>query len=355
MKKYVILATCSLLFFLTPLIACTTFLINKNGELVFGRNYDWVSGVGILCTNLKGLEKTSLKREDGNTITWVSKYGSISFNQFGKEFPTGGMNEKGLVVELMWLDETSYPKQDSRPALGVLQWIQYQLDNNATIDEVIATDEKIRISEHNAPLHYLIADASGNAATIEFLNGKMVVHKGKELPFAVLTNNTYSQSSKAANEVNIPSGNKKFSFADNSLQRFTQACSMVQQYGQNEISKPAVDFAFDILGKVAQGDYTKWSIVYDIKNKKIYFKTSQHKGIKSISFSSFDFSCTAGSKIANMNVPMIGAIDNYLKPFDEATNNIILQQAVEESRARIEISDKTKEAALSYIKTIKCK
>jgi choloylglycine hydrolase len=82
-----------------------------------------------------------------------------------------------------------YPESDDRPVLGVLQWIQYQLDNNATIEEVIATDAKIRISPNNPPLHYLIADASGNAATIEFFNGKIVVHKGKDLPFPVLTNN----------------------------------------------------------------------------------------------------------------------------------------------------------------------
>jgi choloylglycine hydrolase len=34
---------------------------------------------------------------DGKTISWISKYGSITFNQYGREFPTGGMNEKGLV------------------------------------------------------------------------------------------------------------------------------------------------------------------------------------------------------------------------------------------------------------------
>ena len=128
----------------------------------------------------KGLSKTSMKTEDGETISWVSQYGSITFNQYGKEFPTGGMNEKGLVVELMWLDETKYPAADNRPAVGVLQWIQYQLDNCATIEDVIATDKKLRIaSTGNPPLHYLVADANGRAATIEFLEGKMVIHQGQ--------------------------------------------------------------------------------------------------------------------------------------------------------------------------------
>jgi Penicillin V acylase and related amidases len=45
-------------------------------------------------------------------IEWISKYGSITFNQSGREFPHGGINEKGLVIEQMWLDEAAYPEMD---------------------------------------------------------------------------------------------------------------------------------------------------------------------------------------------------------------------------------------------------
>src|SRR5688572_32604760 len=103
-------------------LACTSFFINKDGKMIFGRNYDWISGEGMLFTNLRGLKKTSMNTNDGKTISWVSRYGSLSFNQYGKEFPTGGMNEQGLVVELMWLDGTKYPSADERPAVGTLQW-----------------------------------------------------------------------------------------------------------------------------------------------------------------------------------------------------------------------------------------
>src|SRR5688572_4523016 len=157
--------------------ACTTFFLAKNGQLAFGRNYDWLTDAGMVCTNLRGLSKTSMKMPEGSSITWVSKYGSITFNQYGKEFPMGGMNERGLVIEMMWLDGSQYPKPDKRPALYVLQWIQYQLDNSASVKEVIATNKRIRISSQaNPPIHYLVADSYGDAATIEFLNGKMVVH-----------------------------------------------------------------------------------------------------------------------------------------------------------------------------------
>ena len=102
MKKTILVLACSCLLIAPRVFACTTFFINKNGQLVFGRNYDWVTDAGMVCTNLKGLDKTSLKSEDGKTIHWISKYGSITFNQYGKELPTGGMNETGLVVEMMW-------------------------------------------------------------------------------------------------------------------------------------------------------------------------------------------------------------------------------------------------------------
>ena len=104
--------------------ACSTFLLSKDGQLVFGRNYDWVTGNGMLVTNAKGLKKTALLQGNEKPVSWVSKWGSITFNQYGKEFPHGGMNEAGLVVELMWLDGTAYPAEDSRPALNELQWIQ---------------------------------------------------------------------------------------------------------------------------------------------------------------------------------------------------------------------------------------
>ncbi len=52
MKK---LFTLLLLLAIIPsTFACSTFLLNKNGQLVFGRNYDWVSGNSILLVNKAG-------------------------------------------------------------------------------------------------------------------------------------------------------------------------------------------------------------------------------------------------------------------------------------------------------------
>lgn len=351
MKKSFILIISILTSFFTA-IACTTFLIHHNGQLIFGRNYDWVTDAGLVCTNQRGLYKTSYKMPDGETISWIAQYGSITFNQYGKEFPTGGMNEKGLVVELMWLDETKYPEADKRPSIGVLQWIQYQLDNCASIEEVIASDKKLRITSTSAPLHYLVADANGNAATIEFLDGKLLVHKGSDLPFPVLTNSTYEESKLTGAPKS--SGNYE-SFQNNSIERFAKACRMVTQFTENKITTPVVDYAFSILDNVSQGDHTKWSIVYDLKNKIIRFKTKSFITVKTISLSAFDFSCSVSSKAFDMNQTGKGDISKAFKYFSPELNRQVLEKAIRESGREVPISDNTRENMLSYAEMPQCR
>lgn len=351
MKLLLILV--GLLFYL-PGQSCTTFLINKDGELIFGRNYDWVTSSGAIFVNQRGLAKTSSKTSDGNTISWVSQFGSITFNQYGKEFPTGGMNEKGLVVELMWLDGTSYPRPDSRPSVGVLQWIQYQLDNCATVEEVIASDKELRIaSTGTTPLHYLIADANGKAATIEFLNGKMVVHTGNSLPFAVLTNNRYEESLSQV-EPTVKTNTQRY-FTDNSIDRFAKACKMVNEYQKQKAAIPIVDYAYSILENVAQGNHTKWSIVYDISRKKIYFKTREYPAIKNISFSAFSFVCNSASKSRMMNQAGEGVVDHLFTDFSLAINRELVEKSFEESKSQFSLSAERIRETWQYAGRIDCK
>lgn len=330
--------------------ACSTFLLNKNGQLVFGRNYDWVSGNGILLVNAAGLQKKAFLTSGEQPVSWTSQYGSVTFNQFGKEMPHGGMNEKGLVVELMWLQGTGYPAADKRAALNELQWIQYQLDNCASIEEVLATDRKIRIDrDHSAPLHYLVADASGKAATIEFLDGKTVVHQGNELRAPVLTNSTYESSIAQLD----PATRSKE--PNNSLDRFTKACHMLQQYQQGNNSTAPVDYAFNILNNVSQAQYTKWSIVYDISNRQIHFTTYGNNQRRSISFAGLDFKCNGQAKWININSPLTGNIAGNLKPLDETQNLLVVRKSVEESRTHLQITEESIVALGKYFSSIKCK
>lgn len=310
--------------------ACTTFFIEKNGQKVFGKNYDWQTATGVVHTNLRGHTKTSLPFEGGKSFQWTSKYGSVTFNQYGKEFPNGGMNEKGLVVELMWLDGSEFPKPDERPSISVLQWIQYQLDNCSTVADVIATDKVVRIVSAGTPQHYLVADASGNTATVEFLQGKMVVHTGKELPYPVLANDKYATSVK--------------NYSADGKGRFNTACNMVQQYQTAGSRLPLVDYSFNILQQVAQGDYTKWSIVYDISNKAIFFKTLNNTAVKRIAMDQFKFEPSATALSFNMNQPMSGDVSKKFVAFAHDENKRMLQQAFKECANQITVPAELQQA-----------
>jgi penicillin V acylase-like amidase (Ntn superfamily) len=342
MKK--IIAFFFLLLSASPLWACTTFLLKGQGQLVFGRNYDWITGSGMVNVNPRGLHKRAGTTD--NPAAWTSAWGSITFNQYGREYPTGGMNEKGLVVELMWLENTKYAASDARSAVGGLQWIQYQLDCCATVEEVVATDAFLRVNESAAPLHYLVADADGNAATIEFLNGKMVVHKDDQLPLPVLTNDTYA-ASEAAYKSNRANG-------DNSLERFATACSMVSRF-ETEKKVSAVDYAFGILNKVAQGDYTVWSIVYDIANRQVFFKTAGNPQQKSFRFSGFDFSCNMPAKVYVMNQPSSGDITTSFIPYSAALNRQLIETTFSTPHTRIPTTKQEIEDLIVYPESVVCK
>lgn len=331
--------------------ACSTFLLSKDGRYVFGRNYDWVTGNGMIITNARGVAKTSFMPGNTKGISWTSLYGSTTFNQFGKEFPHGGMNEKGLVVELMWLNETMYPAADERAALNELQWIQYQLDNCSTIEEVIATDKTIRINRAGAaPLHYLVADANGKAATIEFLNGNMIVHKEKELAFPVLTNTIYKD---AVQQYKSQKDSKQL---DNSVERFATACNMIQQYQSGNNGQDPVHYAFSILDKVSQKGYTKWSIVYDITNRQVYWITDEQPQRKQLSFSAIDFSCKGISAPSlDLKSPHTGMVSKYLTPLSFEQNKSVITASARESRSQIDIQPASITRAAEFYKQVACK
>lgn len=351
MKKLLI-AVCSLCITFST-FACTTFCINKNGHIVFGRNYDWLTGAGIVFTNQKGLYKVSSETGDGKTIDWISKYGSITFNQYGKEFPTGGMNEKGLVVELMWLNEAEYPGADDRASVNVLQWVQYQLDNASTVEEVITSNTTLRITGKGTPLHYLVADAAGSVASIEFLGGKMIVHKGNELKYPVLTNSIYEESAGIAN---TQLKQKSISeTGNNSIDRFVESCKMIEQPDAKNTAMPLTDYAFTILDKVSQGSFTKWSIVYDITEQKIYFKTEEYQQVKSFDMKQFDFTCSSASKMFNMNQQGNGDITAKFTLPDKNIKNKIFETAMDESSNQVSFSEKSRKEILTYCETIHCK
>ena len=89
---------------------------------------------------------------------------------------TDGMNEKGLVANLLWLPETEYPVRDkNKPGLAITAWVQYMLDNFATVEEAVAyidedtfqvVSDMMPDGSRLATLHLSISDATGDCAIL---------------------------------------------------------------------------------------------------------------------------------------------------------------------------------------------
>ncbi|MGD1006302.1 MAG: linear amide C-N hydrolase [Ignavibacteriaceae bacterium] len=349
----------------SSVLPCTTFVLRSSNHLLFCRNLDWYTGSGILITNQKNIEKTACIDSAQNPVKWISKYGSITFNQVGRDLPFGGMNETGLVVEHMSLSNTSYPPEDERPAIQACQWIQFQLDNYSTINEVINSDKILRIVDANSNFHFLVCERSGKAASIEFLNGKMICHSGDDLPVEALANSTYEESLSCYKKITEPGDNV-------SLNNFFKAAQMVNNFEFANIESD-IEYAFKTLSMVSQGVFTKWSIVYDITNMKVYFKifeTPKVAGkqiiflnvpgtakVKSVDIRGFDFSCSNTSKVIDLDIDKEGSVNEFFTDYSTAINKEFIVKAFSFFRKMgvlVKISDDDLDKLSKYPETFKC-
>jgi choloylglycine hydrolase len=345
---------------------CTTFVLHQGNKLVFGRNLDWITGTGLVMVNPRNLEKVALVEPSEKPVKWISKFGSITFNQVGRDLPYGGINESGLVVEHMTLDKTVYPSKDNRYAIGTCQWIQFQLDNYSTIEEVMSSDTLLRIVDTGSKFHFLICDRFGHAVTIEFLNGKMVCHTGKNLPVRALANSTYEESLSCYN-------NNGDIQSDRSLYNF---CTAARQTDNPDFAATdsTIDYAFRALHAVSQGLGTKWSIVYDITKMRIYFKVFETPTIvgnkkiflkqppydpttKVVDFKGMDFDCSNAAKVLDLDCNHEGAVNQYLVNYSTSINKEFISKAFTFFKGRginIELKETEIDYLAKYPETFKC-
>jgi choloylglycine hydrolase len=292
------LALCAF-FVVSPAHPCTTFILQGKERILFGRNLDWESEDALVIVNPRGVQKTAFVPAGITAAKWSSKHGSVTFNSASWELPTGGMNEAGLVVENMWLFETQCPAVDARPAVNALQWIQYQLDNCRTVAEVLDTDRSIRVDLTGLPVtvHYLVCDASGDCATIEFLKGAMVCHRGKELPYRALANDIYQTCVAYAKANPEPEGTTKVK--PDSVIRFAHAAARAANF-KSGTPREDLDYAYDTLDQVCQGDFTVWRMVYDVTSRQIHYRTRSHPQERVLALKQIDFACGRAVRFFNL-------------------------------------------------------
>jgi choloylglycine hydrolase len=179
--------------------ACTRILyVATDGTVITGRGMDWVEDTQPnLWSMPRGVHREGCAGPA--SIAWTSKYGSLVTTMY--EIATvDGINEKGLVANVLYLVESDYGSAEGKPTLSISLWAQYVLDNYATVTEAIEKleAEPFRIASPIMPNgspgtgHLALSDSSGDSAILEYVRGKLVIHHGKE--FKVMTNSpTYDE------------------------------------------------------------------------------------------------------------------------------------------------------------------
>ena len=317
MKKTVLLIS---IFIYQISIACSAFYFYGENK-IFAKNFDWGFGQGYLIKNIRGQQKYAYGFRGNNVAGWTSKFGSITFNQNGKEFPYGGINEKGLVVEQLWLGNTEYQENNNK-TISELEWIQYQLDNYENVDEVIKNINSLTIKPI-ARIHYFLADRNGVTAVIDFVNGEVKIDR-QQSKFQVITNESSEDSKKYFEQnknINIKSRNA-----------FDRYCILRNNLNVENLS---ISESFKKLNLVKEDEpnyKSYWSIVYDINKLEFYFKSVDNSEIKKVSLKDFSFHSNSNTEFSLINSNKVN-----FQPYSSNDNLRLLTNAIEMMRIEINI------------------
>lgn len=182
-----------MLFGAVSLEACTRALFTGLDESVITvRSLDWAEDMhSDLWIFPRGMKRNGAA--GSLSVMWTSKYGSVVVSGYDAG-TADGMNEKGLVANLLYLAESDYGKPKQKQILSISAWAQYVLDLFATVEEAVEALRKepfnivAPVLPNGAPaqMHLSISDASGDSAIFEYIDGKLMIHHGKQ--YTVMTN-----------------------------------------------------------------------------------------------------------------------------------------------------------------------
>ncbi|QWE08150.1 linear amide C-N hydrolase [Polynucleobacter ibericus] len=177
--------------------------LGDNNLVVTGRSMDWGEDMqSDLWVFPAGMARNGAC--GAGSLEWTSKYGSLIVS--GYNIGTAdGVNEKGLVGNLLYLAESDYGTLNGKAPVSITLWAQYAFDNYATVAEAVAGLElepfrvisPILPNGRAASLHLSLSDPSGDSAILEYIEGKLTIHHGRE--YQVMTNSPVFDQQLALN------------------------------------------------------------------------------------------------------------------------------------------------------------
>lgn len=297
---------------LNPSANACTRLVYKGPEstVITARSMDWKTEIDAnLWVFPKGIQRNG---EVGPlSINWTSKYGSLITSAW--DIATAdGMNEKGLVANVLWLVESEYPKfnpEGGKAGMSISLWAQYVLDNFATVAEAVdylkdepfvLVSDYIPGTEKFTTLHLSISDALGDNAIFEYINGKLVIHHDPS--YTVMTNSPIFEKQLALNEYwKGISGTIMLPGTNRAADRFVRASYYIQAIPQTSDTRTTVASVFSVIRNCSVPfgissetepniSSTRWRSVSDQKNLVYYFETALTPNTFWVNMKNFDFS-----------------------------------------------------------------
>lgn len=293
--------------------ACTRVVyLGPNGAVITARSMDWNVDIG---TNLwilpRGAHHTG--EAGAHSMEWTSKYGSVVATGYDLS-TTDGMNEKGLVANLLWLAGSEYPAADpSKPGLAVSLWAQYMLDNFATVNEAIDSlkmepfvlvTANVPGQERLATLHLSLSDATGDSAIVEYIGGKQVIHHDRM--YQVMTNSpTYDKQLAIEEYWRQIGGTVMLPGTNRAADRFARASFYINAIPKEEDPQMVLASVFSVIRNVSVPygittpdqpniSSTRWRTVADQKRLVYFFESAVTPNTFWVNFQDIDFSAETG-------------------------------------------------------------
>ena len=290
-------------------LPCTRVLWSAgDGQVFVGRTQDWTEKANsAFRVYPRGIERTGAVAE--NPHKWTSKYGSLVIT--GYDLATHeGVNEKGLSAQILYLaGESDYGKRDPKlQGIGVTQWVQYFLDNYATVAEAVEAqktfafqiDSLILPNGFPTLVHMSLSDKSGDSAVIEYIGGKPKVYHDKR--FTVMTNEpTYDKQIENLKQYRTFGGDKPLPGERTPTDRFVRAAYYVNGLPQPANRDEGAAFMFSVIRNVSvpfgKADPEKPNVsstifrtVMDLTGGRYYFESTYAPNVVWIEYSKLDFS-----------------------------------------------------------------
>jgi choloylglycine hydrolase len=293
-----------------PALACSRVLwVGGTDQVFVGRTQDWTEKAGTAFRLYpRGIARTGAVA--ANPLQWTSKHGSLVLSAYDMGTHEG-VNEKGLSAHALYLagKEVSFGTRDpKRPAIGVMQWVQYYLDNYASVAEAVAAQRKdgFQIEPLILPngfptlVHVSLSDKSGDSAVIEFIGGKPKIYHDKR--FTVMTNEpTYDKQIENLKQYRTFGGDKPLPGERTPTDRFVRAA-----YYANGLPKPATKgegaaYMFSVIRNISvpfgSPDPDKPNVastifrsVIDLTGGRYYFESTYAPNVVWVDFNKLDYS-----------------------------------------------------------------